>query len=171
MTQEFNSIDELLAAIEAAEAAEEANLYRVLPQNKEEDYRGVAPRATAFMAITMWIGLGCWDSASASIKQVECPVCFRDFAKDFGITNWLVEVWFDHYHGQGEFAKNIAASEASHEVKAYQNGYAAGTQAKAREKTNGPQVIEYRGSAFGRPYFIEGTKDALEGNPNKYARQ
>ena len=171
MTQEFNSLDELLEAIAASEASREENLYRVLPQNKEEDYKGMAPRAQAFMAVTMWVGLGCWDGVSASMKQVDCPVCFRDFAEHFGVTNWLVEVWFDHYQGQGKFAEKVAASEAAHEVKAYQNGYAAGTQAKQREPEHGPQVIEYRGSAFGRSHFIEGTKDALEGNPNKYARQ
>lgn len=171
MTQEFNSLDEMLEAIAAAEASREEDHYRVLPRNKKEDYEGVAPRAQAFMTITVWVGLGCWDGVSASMKQVDCPVCFRDFAEQFGITNWLVEVWFDHYQGQGAFAELIEASEAEHEVKAYQNGYLAGTQAKGREKTNGPQVIEYRGSAFGRSHFFEGTKDALEGNPNKYARQ
>jgi len=167
MTQEVNSLEQLLAEIASVE---DQRLYRPMLPNTAEEWKGPSPRFTAIMAISAWVGLGIWRDVSGQAKTIECPVCFREYVWDFGIEGWLVEVWYDYHWGEGKFATELPKAEAMHEKKAYDAGFEAGTLVLKRLDGEGPQGIEYGGSTFGRAFFFEGVRDALESGHNKFGK-
>lgn len=87
-------------------------------KTKESYADSPAPRFDTLEDIRRWIGDFQWEDVSLYFtrSQDRCCVCFEDWFQDFTLNAWACEVLYDHFYGEGLWAKRWSADFEKHQA-------------------------------------------------------